>query len=131
MDSQEQMASPLLFHKVTWVGCEFVGLEQPRKMWSATQHYVWPYLRVITMSFFFAQPSFVGCEGCCPCSNTSEYRGRVPTTGLPFLDSDPLVSQVMGEEPFHFEVIVSRAILPLASRLFKRAGGSRPTILRI
>lgn len=91
-------------------------------MWTAAEHYGWSYPPVNKMSFFSPLKSCIGYEGCCPHCDKSSWRGQDTATDPPFSDSDPLISKVMGEGPFHFAIIVSNAVLSLATSLCKRGG---------
>lgn len=95
----------------------------PLKLCTATRHYVWSYPPVDKMSFFSPLKSCIGYEGCCPyCDSDKSQQGQDTATDAPFLDSDPLISKVMGEGSFHFVISVSNAVLSLATSLCKRDG---------
>lgn len=53
------------------------------------------------------------------CIVTNHRKGVKTATDLPFSDTDPLISKVMGEGPFHFVITVSNAVLPLALAFVK------------
>lgn len=66
------------------------------------------------MSFLSPLKSCTGYKSCGPHFDKSQQRGHGTATDLPFSESDPLISKVMGEGPLHFVVIVSNAVLPVA-----------------